>query len=171
MICISIISGGILRCPSFQTWGWWWFHPSDTKTDEARWATKHDEPVSLSAAEPPSETVQIAAGKPPAEKSQENVAAHCSLEGEDSIEVSLQCGQMNHSCDPRSRSLWRKKMLKVFGKWRGPIRGMRILRPVDSWMTSMVRNESSWPSSHTWTMCVWQGCSKDESELATLSGI
>lgn len=59
-----------------------------------------------SAAEPPSEfeTVQGAAGKPPAEKSQENVAAHCGLEGEDSIEVSLQCGQMNHSCDPRSIS-------------------------------------------------------------------
>lgn len=67
--------------------------------------TKHDEPVSLSAAEPPSETVQGAAGKPPAEKSQENVAAHCGLQGEDSIEVSLQCDLMNHSCNPRSRSL------------------------------------------------------------------
>lgn len=32
------------------------------------------------------------------------MAAHCGLEGEDSIEVSLQCGQMNYSCDPRGRS-------------------------------------------------------------------
>lgn len=29
------------------------------------------------------------------------MAAHCGLKEEASIEVSLQCGQMNHGCDPR----------------------------------------------------------------------